>query len=290
MEQILVAESPIDKDIAAVRVQIEALRHRRSLLSHTLLSSRRLKSQIAHSSPNADVPRTAIEFVKEQIANQENTTVTNLHRAFAGITAFRVQDPDPNAIDGGKILGIRIEIFSARDRAFITPYYVLLNQPESDAGLLKIHKHTIPVCIPLQSLVKKYLPYKVSEDNSLKAGPPQDLPKFVRSLRKELVAHHKRIEAYKHLKEELENRRGVSSVKMLDSTAKEIEILFTNNILARIRVELNGRIERVAVGPSPDAGTEEHSAKVYREIKRTIESGDGRIDSLSTRLRWTRNG
>jgi central kinetochore subunit Mal2/MCM21 len=204
-----------------------------------------------------------------------------------------VQDPDPNAVDGGNVLGIRFDIFAAGKREFETPYYVLLTQPERD-GRLKVHKHTVPVFIPIQVLVKRHLPYAAAtggeEDAPVKAGlQMQDLPKFVRALRKELVAHHKWVEAFERLKKCLGKRQGVEEVKMLDPSGKEIEIVFTKNIVARLRVATDGTIEKVAVGPAPSLSAERnHDAsamKSYREIKKVIEGGEGRIDDLVERLR-----
>jgi central kinetochore subunit Mal2/MCM21 len=227
------------------------------------------------------------------VSEHENTTIANLHRTCAGITAFRVQDPDPNAVDSGNVLGIRFEIFSGKDRAFQTPYYVLLNQPTPNSGHLKVHKHTIPVFIPLQALAKKYLPFNIQdEDNdsgSVKQCPAQDLPKFVRALRKEVVAHHKRIDAYERIQRALGRYPGVGEANMLDATGKEIEILFTNGAVARLRIATDGKVEKVAVGAAPKASSEKAlpdlDMKTFREIKKAIEGGDGRIDDLAVRLR-----
>jgi central kinetochore subunit Mal2/MCM21 len=231
--------------------------------------------------------------VQTLVKEHEDTTIANLHRTCSGITALRVQDPDPNAVDGGNVLGIRFDIFSAEKRAFDTPYYVLFNQPNG-VGRLRVHKHTIPVFVPLQSITRKYLPYTAEdeEDNPKSVAKVQDLPLFVRALRKELVSHHKRLEAYKRLKQELEGKHGVQKVDMLDSTGNEIEIEFSSDIKARLRVSTDGKIEKVAVGPSRTTGAKaisaESSAKAYRDIKRAIEGAGGSMDNLVGRLQKRR--
>ena len=190
-------------------------------------------------------------------------------------------------MDNGNVLGIRFEVLSTKQRAFQAPYYVLLNQPNGD-GQLRVHKHTIPVFIPMHRLVKKYLPFIAdAKDASLlkSAVAAQDLSKFVRALRKELIAHHKRVEACEQLKKDLGRRQGVEEVKMLDVSGREIEIIFVEHMLARIRVGTDGAIERAVTGPSktaPDDGA--GSMQVYREIKKVIEGGSGRIDDLAERL------
>lgn len=182
------------------------------------------------------------------------------------------------------MLGIRFEVFSAEKRAFDTPYYVLFNQPNRD-GRLKVHKHTIPVFVPLQSLVRRHLPFATEEEdeNPKNVTRVQNLPGFVRAVRKELVSHHKRLEAFEHLKQGLEGKHGVQKVEMLDSTGSELEIVFRDNIMARLRVSTDGRIEKVAVGQT--RGTEsmlsEGSARAYRDVKKAIE---GRVDDLGERL------
>ena len=199
-----------------------------------------------------------------------------------------MQDPDPNAVDGGNVLGIRFDVFSGANRAFQTPYYVLLNQPQAD-GQLKVHKHTIPVFVSMQAIARKHLPFQSEEDEDLlKAGQQkQDLPKFVRALRKELVSHHKRVEAFEGLKKSLGRRQGVEEVKMLDTSGKEIELVFIKGTMAQIRVASDGKIEKVAVGPSSSMATESPagSMKAYREVKKAIEGGGGRIDDLAERLK-----
>jgi central kinetochore subunit Mal2/MCM21 len=133
----------------------------------------------------------------------------SLWRIGAGVTAFRVRDPDPCAVDGGSVLGIRFEIM--RSGRFLQPYVVLLNRPygtdshsETEGNstaktYLRVHRHTIPNCIPLGGLAARYLPPPAHAEAGNEEAPAkrrsQDLSLFVRELRQRLVAYHNRLGA-----------------------------------------------------------------------------------------------
>ncbi|KAL1648327.1 hypothetical protein SLS58_002080 [Diplodia intermedia] len=134
--------------IVAWAVNIHHFIHKDSL-TQLLDTLARIQRAQTRSHPSAASALAAIE--KQQKHNLEN-----LHRTCAGVTAFRVKDPDPCAVDNGKILGVRIEV-SVKGR-FAAPYYLLLNRSSSGSEDLRIHKHTIPPCIPLRGLAAKYLP------------------------------------------------------------------------------------------------------------------------------------
>lgn len=149
-----------------------------------------------------------------------------------------------------------------------------------------MHKHTIPPYIPLQPLISKYLPY--ARDDAAQGEQAQNLPRLVRALRRELVAHHKRLEAYASLKRDLGNRHGVEEVKMLDASGRELEIQFAGKITARIRVGVDGKVEKTAVGPTKAVHAEEIEAaasKLCRKIRGFIEEGDGRVGGLVERIK-----
>lgn len=114
-----------------------------------------------------------------------------LYRACAGLTTFRARDPDPNAVDGGAVLGLRVEVVSRAK--FLRPYYVLLNRPYPGSSQLRVHRHTVPACIPLAGLAARYLP-------SPSAGGKQDLARFARALRREVVRYHHRLGAVADLR------------------------------------------------------------------------------------------
>ncbi|TID12786.1 putative cenp-o kinetochore centromere component protein [Venturia nashicola] len=270
-----IPESQLDNDIAAIRAQIAILSTQKALLSTALLSSPQIHLRLQRAPPTPQLT-SALEITK----TQTNTNTTNLYNSLAGITSFRVQDPDPNAVDNGKVLGARIDIFSSSKRKFETPYYILMNQPEGEGGRLRIHKHTIPICVPVKALGEKYLPYP-DEDEEGAEKRRQDVGRFLRAVRRECVSLHKRVEAVQMLKEELGREQGVLEVRALDTEGREAEIEFMDKHIARISIATDGTIEKVIVRHiSP--GTE---ASIRRKaIERIIKAGDNKIDSLTTRL------
>ncbi|EAT91827.2 hypothetical protein SNOG_00332 [Parastagonospora nodorum SN15] len=137
--------------------------------------------------------------------------INDLH---ARVTAYKVKDPDPSAINNGNILGVSIDV--SIGGKFIETYHVLLNWRERIGNrLLKIHKHTIPPCIPLQHLANKWLPTSWKD---AEIDPEQDLVRFGRLLRKELVSWHMRVKAVDDLKQEA----GISSLKPRDANDGEV--------------------------------------------------------------------
>ncbi|KAH8719395.1 Cenp-O kinetochore centromere component-domain-containing protein [Phaeosphaeriaceae sp. PMI808] len=130
--------------------------------------------------------------------HQSQRNLENIYRACAGVTAYKVKDPDPNAINNGNILGVSIDVAVAG--RFLQTYHVLLNWSEGDGSrLLKVHKHTIPPFIPLQHLVDKWLP---TSGKLADVDPEQDLVRFGRLLRKELAGWHMRARAMEDLRKE----------------------------------------------------------------------------------------
>lgn len=67
--------------------------------------------------------------------------------------------------------------------------------------MLRVHKHTIPPCVALQQLANKWLPVSAKDSEDAEAAE-QDLVRFGRALRKELVGWHLRMKAMEGLREE----------------------------------------------------------------------------------------
>lgn len=214
------------------------------------------------------------------VEKQQRHNLENLHRTCAGVTAFRVKDPDPYAVDNGRILGVRIEV-SVKGR-FAVPYFLLLNRPSSESETLRIHKHTIPPCIPLRSFAMKYLP----QQDQL-----QDLHRLVRELRQELVSHHLRLDMVTKLRkdaglpEDVESvsmkrkrgKAGIVCIRALDVSAKEIEISWEDSSTARVLLSKRGIVEKVVARNSDGTGR-------ARAIERAIMAGDHRVDGIVERL------
>jgi central kinetochore subunit Mal2/MCM21 len=300
MDRDLVPDSQIDNDIANVRSQstlsrilkitrqlmnaVESLRHRRSLLANTLLSKRKVQNRLRHARSTASASSLPIiSNALDQVETQAAANLSNLYRTCSGATAFRVRDPDPNAVDSGNVFGIRIDVFSTSERRFITPYYVLLNHPETDSDALKIHKHTIPPFIPVQQLATRYLPIPDPSTQSSDPATAQNLPAFLRALRRELVSHHKRLAALEALKTGL---RSKSTSKMLDPSGKGFEIELSDGSVAQVTLSREGKIENAAVRSRTQVGELLPAVgRRQRETESIILGGNGRIEELFDRLK-----
>ena len=185
----------LDSDISDLKERLAILKAHRANLSSILLSHPHLPARLEQRPvPNERKRRNAAKLAQKQA----NRNLENIYRACAGVTAYKVKDPDPYAVDDGNVLGVRIDV-SVGPR-FVETYHVLLNRPNADnKTILKIHKHTIPPCIPLQALAKKWLPMA---RKSAGQAPEQDLVEFGRRLRRELVGWHMRVDALKALRKE----------------------------------------------------------------------------------------
>lgn len=185
----------LDVEIGDLRARVANLQARRANLSSILLSQPQLLSRLEQRPVLHERNRRSAAKLVEK---QSKRNLENVYRACAGVTAYKVKDPDPYAVDDGNILGVRIEVSTGG--SFIETYHVLFNRPNTrHKNMLKIHKHTIPPCIPLQPLANKWLPM-TGKDADHKVE--QNLVRFGRSLRKELVNWHLRLEALEKLREE----------------------------------------------------------------------------------------
>lgn len=204
-----------------------------------------------------------------------------LYRICAGVTAFKVADPDPNAVDQGKVLGLRFEVMSKSQ--FIHPFFVMLNRPwlpESD--FLRVHRHTVPPYIPLPGLAYRHLP---PPDEEVDGRPPkQDLAHFARTLRQELVRYHNRIGAIADLRRDIgitgnegvdQEAQWLVDVSAADSEAKQIRLEWSNGRTGRVVMDADGVVKQLVVfGPE---GRD-------RETMRALWSDNLRIEDFSGKL------
>lgn len=183
----------LDSDIAQLRARIATLHAHRANLSSVLLSQPHLAARLGYGSSSD-------QHAKRIIQQQSKRNLENIYRACAGVTAYRVRDPDPHAVNNGNVLGVGIDV-SIGGR-FVETYHVLFTFQERDGTrVFKVHRHTIPTCIPLQQLADRWIPTGANDAESLK-HPEQDLVRFGRSLRKEVVSWHMRIQAVDDLRQE----------------------------------------------------------------------------------------
>ncbi|MCJ1473489.1 hypothetical protein MMC13_002140 [Lambiella insularis] len=231
-----------DTEILLVRQQIQALIRRRATLTAAFLSSP--SSQVLLTRAKADPASSKhAEALEKRINEQQRQDVQNTYRMCAGATMFEARDPDPTAVDEGRISGIRIEVFDQRSKTFRTPYYVLLHRPHATSRSLRIHRHTIPPCIPLQSLAMRFLPLAPLAGG--KAPKAQNLGRFVRDLRRELVSYHRRQDTLANLGDSAST--NVKEIKAVDAEIRDIQIEWDHGTIGRVAIGNSGGIEKVVV-------------------------------------------
>jgi central kinetochore subunit Mal2/MCM21 len=205
--------------------------------------------------------------------------LANNTRTTTGLTTFRVKDPDPNAENGGDLLGIRIDILSTDTRSFKKPYYLFFSGHE--AANLELKKHTIPAVVPLKALLSRYLP-KDEHSDQHPTSSIQDLALFVQAVRKELVAQDRRDTIFKELQKMAESKKSrLESISTPAPGAKDLELQFSGGTLARLRLNVSGNIEKVIVRSNEEGvqGTRK------RKLERSILGQDAHIEGLAKRLR-----
>ncbi|KAJ4333448.1 hypothetical protein N0V95_009420 [Ascochyta clinopodiicola] len=179
----------LDADISRLHARVATLQAHRANLSSILLSQPHLAARLGNDAT-----------AKRVVDQQSKRNLENTYRACAGVTAYRVKDPDPYAVDNGDLLGISIE--APVNGSFVDAYHVLFTFREHESSKrLRIHKHTIPSCIPLQQLANRWLPQATRTAEGAKSAE-QDLVKFGRALRRELVSWHMRLQAVQDLRKE----------------------------------------------------------------------------------------
>ena len=121
----------------------------------------------------------------------------------------------------------------------------MLHKPVPGSEELRVLRHTISQAIPIQDLISRYLPSSsknsMSDDGYAQKKKEQDIPSFVRALRKELVALQRRKDALKRLV----NARGVKAVKALDAEERYWKVEWQEGGFARLNVSNKGEVEEV---------------------------------------------
>lgn len=183
-----------------------------------------------------------------------------LYRISASVTAFKVHDPDPNAVDGGHVLGLRFEVMTRGQ--FLQPYYVMLNRPyPNNSKTLRVHRHTVPPAIPLPGLAARYLPVpkQQMENDSSVAPPKQDLERFVKSLRREIMRYHNRLGVSADLRRSLGAHsqaaadgsslpsNAIIDVSIADTEAKQIRLTWADERNGRLVMDDDGKVVKFMV-------------------------------------------
>lgn len=162
----------------------------------------------------------------------------------------------------------------------------MLNKPFRGEDSLRIHRHTVPPCIPIATFAAQYLaPPKVDGDD-VNPGK-QDLRRFTRSLRRELVSYHNRTSTLKSLRKEFKlddkpgakgkgRERVIIDIAAADAEAKQVRIEWIDGRIGRCVVGDKGELVKcVVVG---EDGRD-------REIERRILREGSRMKHIGERLR-----
>ncbi|OAQ68611.2 centromere protein Cenp-O [Pochonia chlamydosporia 170] len=256
-EQAATEASQLDKEIASLRKQSTSLRKVLQIQCSTILSSASTSRLIRSSSSPAvgrrartsDTPSTKLNSRSTQ---QQAYMQQCIYRISAPVTSFKVRDPDPNAVDNGHVLGLRFEIMSRGQ--FLRPYYVMLN-PYPSSKHLRVHRHTVPPAVPLAGLAARHLP-QPSRTTASDSSTEQDLDRFVRTLRREIVRYHNRLGVSADLRRRLglhERSQQATSPDALveasiaDIEAKQINLAWANDRTGRLIMDDDGNVVKFVV-------------------------------------------
>ncbi|KAH9905288.1 cenp-O kinetochore centromere component [Xylariomycetidae sp. FL2044] len=352
-------EDKLENEIATLRARIDSLKRDLQLQASTLMTpeiiKRLIRTASSSSSSSTSSSWSRRSSTRSRKSERENEKLRAraerhaahrqqcLYRTCAPVTSFRVRDPDPRAVDGGRVLGLRFEVM-ARAR-FVRPYFVLLNRPYPDSPRhLRVHRHTVPPCIPLSGLAARHLPpprrpagagdaegrqgagrgggdygddgHDGNDDEDHDDGDDQhrqDLARFARALRRELVRYHNRTSVITDLRkaagldsaggdggskkraavgddgddDDAEQGDGLGShgpamldISAADAEAKQITMQWADGRSGRLVIGDDGDILKMAVqgGSGRD-----------RETVRRLLGGSARVEEIAGRLAGEEN-
>lgn len=206
------------------------------------------------------------------------------YRIATPVTAFKIRDPDPHAVDAGHVLGIRFEVMAQGH--FLRPYYVMLNRPYPDSPThLRVHRHTVPPAVPVGGLAARFLP----APHSTGAQTTQDLDRFARALRREIMRFHNRLGLTADLRKTVgvqrKGRSGsttttpndVVEAGIADVEAKHVKLAWADGRSGRILMDEDGKVDKFVVfGPE--------GRRDWRMTRMLCDARDG-VDDIARKLR-----
>lgn len=307
--------SPLDKEITSLKKQVASLRKTLKIECSTILSNPSIRDVLLSSLNPQPTPksaalrprkprRTSVDSDEQRLLTRSKQQAAYdqqcLYRIAASVTAFKVRDPDPNAVDGGHVLGLRFEAMTRGQ--FLQPYYVMLNRPyPENPQFLRVHRHTVPPAIPLSGLAARYLPApkhrqrqeqqadgRGNSPSPLLSSPQhlkQDLERFVKSLRREIMRYHNRLGVSADLRRSLgahgNNKtatppNAIIDVSIADTEAKQIRLTWADERNGRLVMDDDGRVIKFVV----------FGAAEGRDWETTRQLGDsqGRVEDIAKML------
>ncbi|KAL0937680.1 cenp-o kinetochore centromere component [Colletotrichum truncatum] len=284
------SQRPSTKRLRTLKLEVASMKKDLKIQSTALISSEPIRKALRQT----DHSRGALALPSESNPNREKILSRSkaqdahdqhcLYRTCATVTTFKVQDPDPNAVDHGNVLGIRIELMA--DARFRRPFYVMLNRPYKNSRHLRVHRHTVPPCIPLAGLAARHLPAPKPADAVKQTT--QDLSRFVRTLRREISRYHNRIAVIGDLqraaglrggaRKDGESEQAVVSISAADAEAKQISIEWADGRSGRLVMSEDGQIQKAVV--LGNGGRD-------REVTRELLGDSHRVEDVAKRLAGT---
>ncbi|KAM0355776.1 hypothetical protein ACHAPU_000163 [Fusarium lateritium] len=240
----------IDQELAALKQQAAALRKSLKIETSTIFAAPSTQTFLKPSKSFLSSRNTpSRERLLSESDKQKAFVQQCLYRTCSSVTSFKVHDPDPNAVDGGHVLGLRFEVMSKGQ--FLRPYYVMLNRPYFNSKHIRIHRHTLPPAIPLSGLAVRHLPAPRPESDS---PPQQNLDRFVRTLRREIVRYHNRLGVSADLRRSLglHDRMDdtvlpddIVEVGIADIEAKQIRFSWADDRSGRVVMDNDGKVVKL---------------------------------------------
>lgn len=168
----------------------------------------------------------------------------------------------------------------------------MLNKPFTGLETLKIHRHTLPPCIPLALLAAQYLPTPKVANEVLK-GKKQNLQRFVAAVRREVVGYHNRTAVIKALRKQFkldeeatgsrknkgkQREKVIIDVSAADAEAKQVRIEWVDGRIGRCVVGEKGEVKKCVV-----IGENGRDRETERRIIGVGE--DDRMEGIGDRLK-----
>ncbi|KAL1887513.1 hypothetical protein Sste5346_010174 [Sporothrix stenoceras] len=290
--------STLDDEIEQLRERATTLRKQLQVQTSTLLSAPSTRSLLNDNlTRDAAAKKKLLKLCDAHDSHKQQS----LYRAGASVTAFRVRDPDPNAVDGGRVLGLRFDVMMGAQ--FLRPYYVLLNrdterlrpggrsQTAAEAPL-RVHRHTVPPSVPLGGLATRYL----GATQYAPSGPKSpDLYGFARATRRALVRYHNRLAVIGDLRKSVQQKATkaaaeaassgmeidaitfLADVSGADAEAKQIRFDWADGRTGRLVLDDDGDIQKMVVIGATGA----HDRAAVRDLLGDEKTAMGLVQRMS---------
>ncbi|KAJ9651980.1 hypothetical protein H2198_008759 [Neophaeococcomyces mojaviensis] len=175
-------EAQLDDQILTIRAEIAKLRAQKIRLSSALLGSSKIQKCVqarkldsakgAAQSTAGEAARSLHARLDRAVESQKYENDVKIHRLAYGVTAFPFTDPSPERAGESTLTGVRFDLSGwnsggMKNESALDSYFVVFrrirhqrsgNSAQEANTYLKVHHHTIPAHIDLESLFEKYLP------------------------------------------------------------------------------------------------------------------------------------